>query len=62
MLVYVPNKGDNMNYKRKCVERKIINLTHSLEYYKKVYPKSSKVHKLKCQIYYYNKKLASLCD
>jgi hypothetical protein len=51
-----------MNYKRKCIERKINNLIHNLEYYKKVYPGSSKIHKLQCQIYYYNKKLASLND
>ena len=51
-----------MNYKRKCIERKINNLIHNLEYYKKVYPGSNKIHKLQCQIYYYNKKLASLYD
>ena len=39
-----------MNYKRKCIKRKINNLTHNLEYYKKVYPGSSKIHKLQCQI------------
>lgn len=44
------------------LERKVRNLTHQLEYIQKVYPGCSKVHKLKCQIYYYNKKIASLCD
>ena len=42
--------------------KKVRNLTHQLEYLKKVYPRCSKIHKLKCQIYYYNKKIASLCD
>lgn len=43
-------------------EREIYILNKELEYYKRVYPKSDKIHKLKCRIYYYNKKLASLCD
>lgn len=42
------------------IERKIKNLTHELEYYKKVYPKSSKINKLRCKIYYYRNKIASL--
>lgn len=42
------------------LERKIKNLTHQLEYIKKVYPKSKTIHKLKCKIYYYTKKIASL--
>jgi len=42
------------------LERKIRNLTHELEYYQKVYPRSSAIHKLKCKIYYYNKKLENL--
>ena len=44
------------------LEKKVRNLSHQLEYYKKVYPGSNTIHKLKCKIYYYNKKLASLCD
>ena len=42
--------------------RKVRNLTHQLEYLKKVYPGCSKIQKIKYQIYYYNKKIASLCD
>ena len=52
-------KGENMKSK---LERKVRNLTHQLEYIQKVYPGCSKVHKLKYQIYYYNKKIASLSD
>ena len=40
---------------------KIKNLGRELEYYKRVYPRSNTIHKLRCKIYYYNKKLASLC-
>lgn len=43
------------------LKHKLINLTRELEYYKKVYPRSNKkVNKLRCKIYYYNKKLTSL--
>ena len=42
------------------IENKISNLTKELNYYKAVYPRSSKINKLKCKIYYYNKKLASI--
>lgn len=44
------------------LERKVRNLNHQLEYIQKVYPRSNTIHKLKCKIYYYNKKLASLYD
>lgn len=42
------------------LERKVRNLTHQLEYLKKVYPGCSKIHRIKCQIYYYNKKLGAV--
>ncbi len=42
------------------LERKIRNLIHELEYYKRVYPKSSKINKIRCKIYYYKKKIASI--
>lgn len=43
------------------LKHKLVNLTRELEYYKKVYPRSNKVNRLRCKIYYYNKKLTSLC-
>lgn len=42
------------------IENKISVLTKELKYYKAVYPRSNKVNKLRCKIYYYNKKLASI--
>ena len=42
------------------LKRKIKILTHELEYYKRVYPRSDKINKLRSKIYYYNKKLAGL--
>lgn len=42
------------------IENKISNLTRELKYYKAVYPRSDKINKLRCKIYYYNKKLASI--
>lgn len=47
-------------YQKKCVERKIKNLIHNLEYYKKVYPRSNTIKKLENKIKYYSLKLASL--
>lgn len=44
------------------LERKVRNLNRQLEYVQKVYPRSNTIHKLKCKIYYYNKKLASFCN
>lgn len=44
------------------IDNKIKNLNREIEYYKKVYPRSSKINNLKSKLYYYNKKLASLCD
>lgn len=44
------------------IERKINNLKQNLDYYERVYPRSGTIHKLKCRIYYYSKKLSSLCD
>ncbi len=41
---------------------KIKNLNHQLEYLKKIYPGCSKISRIKQQIYYYRKKLASLYD
>lgn len=42
------------------IENKISKLTKELKYYRTVYPRSNKVNKLRCKIYYYNKKLASI--
>lgn len=49
-------------YQKICIEKKIRNLAHQLEYVKRVYPRSDNVNKLRCKIYYYKKKLASLYD
>ena len=42
------------------IERKIKILEHEFKYYKKVYPKSPKVNRLKSKLYYYKKKLSNL--
>lgn len=47
-------------YEINKTKRKIKNLIHNLEYYKKVYPRSNTVKELENKIKYYNLKLASL--
>lgn len=39
------------------LEMKVINLIHQLGYIQRVYPRSNIIYKLKCRIYYYNKKI-----
>lgn len=51
-----------MNYYIHTIEVKIRNLKHDLEYSERVYPKSKRTKNLKSKLYYYTKKLSSLCD
>lgn len=49
-----------MSYEQKCIERKIRNLTHELEYYKRVYPRCSKIKMIQEKLNMYMKKARSM--